>query len=315
MRMPVGKGAVGLDGCDYASPFQKQNPIATVWNRVKLTIPIDGCTTAMGATMRLTANLTTIGLLGLCVACWGDSPVEPLRPPHDPDPDGDGILTADDRCPYQAENFNNYFDGDGCPDTPSHYYPVIRHDVEQMWAQLFTAAQLTYTPITQLQAYTQPASTPCGVLPMYGAFYCALDWGVYYDDNMVTNLLLFQYGDAAPAFVLSREIGHHVGHQLGLWPPSISDKQKELMADCFAGVWLARVAGTDFLETADAAEAVARMLADGDPTWSWFSPNEHGTVEQRQTAVGIGVLQGASGCTRQEFLDVFPVEEQAGLVR
>lgn len=255
--------------------------------------------------MRLTANLTTIGLLGLCVACWGDSPVEPLRPPPDPDPDGDGILTADDRCPYQAENYNNYFDGDGCPDTPSHFYPVIRHDVEKKWAEFFAADQLTYTPITQLQACTPPISTPCGILPRFDALYCALDWGVYYDDNMVTNLLLIKFGDVAPAFVFSHEIGHHVGRQLGLWPPSISERQKELMADCFAGVWLATVVGTDFLEIADADKAAARMLADGDPNWPWFSPNEHGTVEQRQTAVRIGVQQGASACTSQESLDVF----------
>ena len=264
--------------------------------------------------MKLMVTLTTIWLLGLCVACGGDSAVEP-PPPLDPDPDGDGIPTAIDGCPNQAENYNNFFDGDGCPDIPSDYYDLIRRDVELMWAELFTAAQLTYTPITQFQAYTQPISTPCGVLPMYGAFYCALDWGVYYDDNMVTNLLLVQYGDAGPAFVFSHEIGHHVGHQLGLWPPSISDKQKELMADCFAGVWLASVAGTGFLEIGDADRAVARMLANGDPTWPWFSPNEHGTVEQRQTAVGIGLRQGASGCTSQEFINVFPVTEQAGLVR
>jgi predicted metalloprotease len=259
------------------------------------------------------ATPITIGLLSLCVACGADNPVEPPTSPPDPDPDGDGILTVDDRCPNEAENFNNYFDGDGCPDIPSHYYPTIRWDVERMWAELFTAAQVTYTPITQFQAYTQPISTPCGVLPMFDAFYCALDWGVYYDDNMVTDLLLIQYGDAAPGFVFSHEIGHHVGYQLGLWPPSISDKQGELMADCFAGVWLASVAGTEFLEIADADEAVARMLADGDPTWPWFSPNEHGTVEQRQTAVGIGVLQGADGCTSQELINLFPVEEQAGL--
>jgi len=263
--------------------------------------------------MRLMVALTTIGLLGLWAACGGGSAVDPSTRPHDPDPDGDGIPSAIDACPHTAENFNNFFDGDGCPDIPSDYYDLIQRDVELMWAELFTVDQLTYTPITQFQAYTQPIGTPCGVLPMYSAFYCTLDSGVYYDDNMVTNLLLMQYGDAGPAFVFSHEVGHHVGHQLGLWPPSISDKQKELMADCFAGVWLASVAGTDFLEVVDADKAVARMLADGDQTWPWFSPNEHGTVLQRQTAVGLGLQRGASGCTSQEFLNMFPMEQQAGL--
>jgi hypothetical protein len=267
---------------------------------------------ANGVTVKLRVAVTTIGLLGLCVACGGDSATGPPTRPYDPDPDNDGILNTIDRCPHTPENFNNFFDGDGCPDNPSDYYPLIRRDVELMWAEWFTAAQLTYTPIMQFQAYTQPISTPCGVSPMYGAFYCTLDSGVYYDDNLVTNLLL-QHGDAGPAVVFSHEIGHHVGYQLGLWPPSISDMQKELMADCFAGVWLASVAGTGFLEVADADRVAARMLGDGIQTWSWFSPAEHGTPEQRRTAVDIGFRQGAGGCTSQEFVNRFAVEEQAGL--
>jgi predicted metalloprotease len=132
---------------------------------------------------------------------------------------------------------------------------------------------------------------------------------VYYDDNMVTDILVIEYGDAGPAFVFSHEIGHHVGRQLGLWPPSISDLQRELMADCFAGAWLATELGTGFLEIMDADMAWLRMLADGNTTWPWFSPSEHGTVLQRQTAVGIGLEQGAGGCTSQEFVDMFPVEQ------
>jgi predicted metalloprotease len=255
--------------------------------------------------MRLTAKLTTIGLLTACVACWGEGPAEPPEAP-DSDPDGDGIPNDVDACPNRPENFNNFFDADGCPDIPADYYPMIRNEVELMWAEWFTASQLTYTPITQLLAYTQPISTPCGLSVMFDAFYCDLDGAVYYDDNMVTTLLLPEYGDAAPGFIFSREIGQHVAFQLGLWPPTISELQKELLADCFAGVWLASVAGTDFLEITDADQAAADMLADSDHTWPWFSPAEHGTVDQRQTAVSIGLTQGAGGCTSQEFLDAFP---------
>lgn len=35
----------------------------------------------------------------------------------DPDSDGDGIPDGSDQCPTQAETFNGYQDGDGCPDT------------------------------------------------------------------------------------------------------------------------------------------------------------------------------------------------------
>lgn len=34
----------------------------------------------------------------------------------DPDPDGDGVVGADDRCPGLAEDFDGFRDDDGCPD-------------------------------------------------------------------------------------------------------------------------------------------------------------------------------------------------------
>lgn len=37
--------------------------------------------------------------------------------PTIPDSDNDGILDPNDACPLQPENFNNYIDTDGCPDT------------------------------------------------------------------------------------------------------------------------------------------------------------------------------------------------------
>ncbi len=254
------------------------------------------------------AAVTTIALVGLCGACGADSGVEPHTPPLDLDPDGDGILPTIDHCPFEPENFNNFFDGDGCPDIPSHYYDLIQRDMEMMWAEWFLTAERTYVSIERFRAYTQPISTPCGALSMYDASYCALDTSVYYDDNMVTNLLLLAYGDAGPAFVFGHEIGLHVGLQLGLRPPSIADLQAALLADCFAGVWLARVAGTGFLEIADADRAVARMLGDGIQEWKWFSPAEHGTVEQRRAAVDRGFQHGVSGCTSHEFVSRFSVE-------
>ena len=35
-----------------------------------------------------------------------------------PDTDGDGIEDRWDQCIDDAENYNNYLDWDGCPDTP-----------------------------------------------------------------------------------------------------------------------------------------------------------------------------------------------------
>lgn len=44
-------------------------------------------------------------------------PKEDPPPPPPPDSDQDGILDRDDDCPTDAENFNEYQDEDGCPET------------------------------------------------------------------------------------------------------------------------------------------------------------------------------------------------------
>lgn len=54
------------------------------------------------------------GLVGLRVGA-GEPEAEPVvMLPMDSD--GDGLNNSDDACPYEAENFNDFEDGDGCPD-------------------------------------------------------------------------------------------------------------------------------------------------------------------------------------------------------
>jgi len=54
------------------------------------------------------------GILDVNDMCPGE--VGPL-PTGCPDRDNDGIVDKHDRCPMDAENFNEYMDRDGCPDT------------------------------------------------------------------------------------------------------------------------------------------------------------------------------------------------------
>ena len=44
------------------------------------------------------------------------------------DSDGDGIQNWEDQCPFEAENFNGYLDGDGCPEVPAVAISIERGD-------------------------------------------------------------------------------------------------------------------------------------------------------------------------------------------
>src|SRR3546814_17844514 len=93
-----------------------------------------------------------------------------------------------------------------------------------------------------------------------GPFYCPADQGVYLDTAFFGELAqrFGAAGDAAQAYVVAHEVGHHIQTITG-----ISDRvrqgqqrasqaegnalqvQMELKADCYAGVWAARARHRD----------------------------------------------------------------------
>src|SRR3546814_15643437 len=107
-----------------------------------------------------------------------------------------------------------------------------------------------------------------------GPFYCPADQGVYLDTSFFGELAqrFGAAGDAAQAYVVAHEVGHHIQTITG-----ISDRvrqgqqrasqaegnapqvQMELQADCYAGVWAARArnsAGQPVMEPGDMEEAM-----------------------------------------------------------
>ena len=238
----------------------------------------------------------------IAAAC-GDSPTEPPNL----DLDGDGILNAVDACPTAAENVNNVFDADGCPDTPGDLYQAVRVDTEAYWTTTLSGTAWPYTPISTFLGYSTQINSPCGVLTLNNAFYCPLNSGVYYDAVFLGQYLNL-VGDMAPAFIISHEIGHHVSWILG-WPLLVSQKETELQADCFGGAWTRNAADRGLLEAGDLEEAVVTLISVGDPAYTWFSPTGHGTPEQRLLAFAIGYDNGPGGCTTQAFFDLFPAAD------
>src|SRR3546814_18860510 len=117
-----------------------------------------------------------------------------------------------------------------------------------------------------------------------GPFYCPADQGVYLDTAFFNELAqrFGAAGDAAQAYVVAHEAGHHIQTITGISDQVRQAQQRtsqaegnalqvrmELQADCYAGVWAARArnsAGQPGVAPGGMEEAVHRPNPDGDAT-------------------------------------------------
>ena len=186
-------------------------------------------------------------------------------------------------------------------------YALMKEFVEDYWNASFTNSDLVYSYVQVFEGYGLfPPFTPCGEGVPWNAFYCPANAGVYYHTAFLDSYL-DEIGDLAPAFIISHEIGHHVSWQLG-WIPGVamSKKQNELQADCFGGAWVRSISDMDLLETGDLEEAALTLFHIGNPEFTWFNPNLHGTSLQRLLAFAAGFDDGPARCTSTEWLGQFP---------
>jgi predicted metalloprotease len=98
-------------------------------------------------------------------------------------------------------------------------------------------------------------------------------------------------GDFAAGAIVAHEFGHSVqdemSQQLGWAAPK--GKKKELIADCFSGVWTWSINQRGQLEQGDLGEIAAALNLMGDAK---ITDNSHGTVQERVAAVNIGLQNG-----------------------
>ena len=187
------------------------------------------------------------------------------------------------------------------------FYALVKEFVEYYWNASFTDSDLVYSYVQVFEGYGLfPPFTPCGELVPWNAFYCSFNAGVYYHTAFLDSYLE-EIGDFAPAFIISHEIGHHVSLQLG-WIPGVtmSKKQNELQADCFGGAWVRWISDMDLLDTGDLEEAATTLFHIGNPEFTWFNPNLHGTSLQRLLAFAAGFDDGPARCNSAEWLGQFP---------
>lgn len=171
-----------------------------------------------------------------------------------------------------------------------------------------------YQP-TQVETFDGQTSTACGTASSaVGPFYCPGDKFVYLDTSffdVLTGQLGAKGGDAAEAYVIAHEFGHHVQNLTGQMNkaqdrqtgPKSNQVRLELQADCYAGAWLSSVnADTDgpiSLNQDDLDRAVDAAIAVGDDRIQKRSQGRvdreswtHGSAEQRRNWLAVGFESG-----------------------
>ena len=189
-------------------------------------------------------------------------------------------------------------------DDLKQFVAVVLAETEDVWRNLFEQYGERYND-PKLVLFTGAARSACGIgMAQMGPFYCPLDEKVYIDLGFYRELRdrFRAPGDAAQAYVIAHEVGHHVQKLLGIMDqverlrPRLSERQAnglqvrvELQADCFAGVWANKTQeAKNIFEPGDIEAALNAASAIGDDriqrqTQGYVVPDSftHGSSAQR----------------------------------
>lgn len=195
---------------------------------------------------------------------------------------------------------------------------------EQFACNVFGSTHQVWDELVQnyqrptLNFFTDSNTSGCGAAQAaMGPFYCPADQGVYIDTGFFDELAqrFGAAGDAAQAYVIAHEVGHHVQTISGTSNKVRQAQSRvnraegnelqvrmELQADCYAGVWAARARTSDgrtVIEPGDIEEAIRAASAIGDDTLMRSAGQRpvpesftHGTSEQRMAWLRRGLQSG-----------------------
>lgn len=200
----------------------------------------------------------------------------------------------------------------GAPaDEAGRFVDVVATNVDEVWRRQLQG----YRPADAIVLYDQSTGTGCGLgQAAMGPFYCPADRKVYLDLSFWRELetQFGAQGEAARAYVIAHEIGHHVqnltganemSQRLGARGAESGAVRLELQADCYAGVWAAHAAavsgGQVTLDPRDIEDGLRAAAAVGDDTLQRRAQGRvmpdaftHGTSEQRMRWFRRGVETG-----------------------
>lgn len=212
--------------------------------------------------------------------------------------------------------------------TVQEYINYIVTDLDQAWSPWFIQSgyREPLVWVEMIEPGEAPYTMPCGGTTVAhdhpNAYYCSETRGVdaagnEYVGGLVLPVTTFQkmwngemfdpskqskkVGDFAAAIILAHEFGHHVENEL--YQQSLAagqqvteltreNKNGELIADCFAGVWAGTKYYDGLMEPGDFDEAVAAIETIGDVGPSKYP---HGTSEERKAALIYGYQGEAAG--------------------
>jgi predicted metalloprotease len=204
----------------------------------------------------------------------------------------------------------------GAPDDEAgRFVDVVATNVDDVWRTIFQRSGRTYEPPAAVVLYDQSTGTGCGLgQSAMGPFYCPADHKVYLDLSFWRELegRFGAGGEAARAYVIAHEIGHHVqsltgasaeARRTGARGPTSGSVRLELQADCYAGVWAAHAAeasnGEVALDPRDIEDGLRAAAAVGDDTLQRQAQGRvapdaftHGTSAQRTRWFRKGVEAG-----------------------
>ncbi|WP_312161445.1 neutral zinc metallopeptidase [Phenylobacterium sp.] len=199
-------------------------------------------------------------------------------------------------------------------DEGGQFVDVIEQSTTDVWTQIFAAEGQRYQRPASVVIYDQATGTGCGMgQSAMGPFYCPADRKIYLDLAFWNELesRFGAKGEAARAYVIAHEVGHHVQNltgatnnvERGSRGADSSAVRLELQADCYAGVWVAHApaasGGQVALDPADIEDGIRAAAAVGDDAIQKQSQGRvmpdaftHGSSEQRMRWFRIGVQKG-----------------------
>ncbi len=231
--------------------------------------------------------------------------------------DPGALLGAGSAAPADTSGTNSEYancqSGADIQSNPECRYVAYTNSIQSYWQQALPGYKMTKTV-----TFDGVISTACGQATAdVGPFYCPGDQLVYLDKSFFATQmpqLGAKGGDAAEAYVIAHEYGHHIQNLTGVMSKVQSGGQQsgqnspqvrlELQADCYAGVWLRYAAGDtngiiakveqdDLDRAVQAAEVVGddhiqRMSAGRVDPSQWT----HGSSEMRRKWLGQGFNSG-----------------------